>query len=89
VTVCAGRENGEIFLEVNDQGPGIPESERKKIFEQFYHTKNSDLYNVKGVGIGLALVKQIMEKHGGRIAVKSQLGEGSTFRLVFPEAHGS
>ncbi len=89
VTVCAGRENGEIFLEVNDQGPGIPESDREKIFEQFYRTKNSDIYNVKGVGIGLALVKQIMEKHGGRIAVKSQLGEGSTFRLVFPEAHGS
>ena len=74
---------------MNDQGPGIQDSDREKIFEQFYRTKNSDIYNVKGVGIGLALVKQLMEKHGGRITVKSQLGEGSTFRLVFPEAQGS
>lgn len=84
VLVETGRENGMIYLEVSDRGPGIPLSEQDKIFEQFYRARNTDIHNVKGAGLGLALVKRIMESHGGRVTVESRPGEGSKFRLVFP-----
>jgi signal transduction histidine kinase len=84
VLVQTGREDGEIFLEVSDRGLGIPASEQPRIFEQFYRARHTNLHNVKGAGMGLALVKRIMEKHGGRVTLDSQPGEGSRFRLVFP-----
>ena len=86
VLVQAGRENGEVFLEVSDRGLGIPLSEQPKIFEQFYRAKHIEVHNVKGTGMGLALVKRLMEKHNGRVTVESRPGEGSKFRLVFPPA---
>ena len=84
VTVHLGRANGEAYLEVSDQGPGIASSEQERIFEQFYRAPNTDGHHVKGVGIGLALVRRIMARHGGRVTVESQPGKGSQFRLVFP-----
>ena len=84
VTVRSGRDNGSVFVEVADRGPGIPMSEQRKIFEEFYRARTTDAHNVKGAGLGLALVKRIMEGHGGEVTVRSQLGAGSAFRLVFP-----
>jgi signal transduction histidine kinase len=67
-----------------DTGPGIPEQERVRIFEQF-HQVDSSLTKVKGgTGLGLAIAKQIVEMHGGRIWVESTLGKGSTFQMVLP-----
>jgi signal transduction histidine kinase len=86
VLVQTGRTNGELFLEVSDRGLGIPVSEQPKIFEQFYRARHTDVHNVKGAGLGLALVKRIMENHGGRVTVESRPGEGSKLRLVFPPA---
>jgi len=86
VLVQTGRENGEVFLEVSDRGLGIPVSEQPRIFEQFYRARNTEIHNVKGAGMGLALVKRIMERHSGRVTVESRPGEGSKFRLVFPPA---
>jgi signal transduction histidine kinase len=71
---------------VSDRGLGIPVSEQPRIFEQFYRARHTDVHNVKGAGMGLALVKRIMENHGGRVTVESRPGEGSKFRLVFPPA---
>jgi signal transduction histidine kinase len=84
VMVRSGRDNGSFFIEVADRGPGIPVSEQRKIFEEFYRARTTDAHNVKGAGLGLALVKRIMEGHGGEVTVRSQLGAGSAFRLVFP-----
>jgi len=86
VLVQTGRENGAVFLEVSDRGLGIPASEQPRIFEQFYRARHTDVHNVKGAGMGLALVKRIMKNHGGRVTVESRPGEGSKFRLVFPPA---
>jgi signal transduction histidine kinase len=69
-------------LEIADQGVGIPDSERGKIFEQFYRGPNST--DKGGYGLGLFLVKKIVDAHSGTIDVKSEAGRGSTFRLAFP-----
>ncbi len=73
-----------IEIKVRDKGIGIPEGERKKIFEGFYRHAEANRHSTKGVGLGLKIVKHIMSAHGGEIQVESQLGEGSTFSLIFP-----
>ncbi|NVJ85832.1 MAG: GHKL domain-containing protein [Algoriphagus sp.] len=70
-------EAGKIILEVCDTGKGIEEEALSKIFIPFFTTKK------KGSGIGLSLSKQIMRRHKGNIQVRSQLGEGTTFKLIF------
>lgn len=70
-------ENGKIILEVSDSGKGIEEEALAKIFIPFFTTKK------KGSGIGLSLSKQIMRRHKGNIQVKSELGKGTTFKLIF------
>ena len=86
VTVRCGSENGTCFVEVGDEGAGIPASEHGKIFEKFYRIQNAQPLNVPGTGIGLALAKRIMESHKGRISLNSEPGKGSRFRLIFPRA---
>jgi signal transduction histidine kinase len=85
VTVGSGKQDSEIFLRVSDCGPGIAPEERELIFEQFYRAKRSDDQGIQGAGIGLALVKKVMRAHGGKVTLESRVGEGSTFKLTFPE----
>jgi signal transduction histidine kinase len=73
-----------IALEVSDQGIGIPPEDVQKIFDPYYRAQFSDTETRRGAGLGLTLVHQIVEAHGGRVEVESRLGEGSTFRLIFP-----
>jgi len=82
VHLHADEEN--VILEVRDKGIGIPPDEQDGIFEKFYQGKNALRQTVKGAGLGLTLVKHTVEAHGGRVSVKSKVGEGSTFSLVFP-----
>jgi signal transduction histidine kinase len=84
VRVTAKAINGHFNVSVTDTGPGIPEHERARIFEQF-HQVDSSLTNTKGgTGLGLAIAKQIVEMHGGRIWVESTVGKGSTFQMELP-----
>ena len=84
VRVTAKAVNGHFAVSVMDTGPGIPEEEQKRIFEQF-HQVDSSLTKAKGgTGLGLAIAKQIVEMHGGRIWVESTLGKGSTFQMELP-----
>jgi two-component system phosphate regulon sensor histidine kinase PhoR len=78
------RENETVSLEVEDHGIGIAPEHQQKIFETFYRVSGGLVYTTKGSGLGLALVKQIMEVHGGKVLLESTPGKGSTFRLVFP-----
>jgi signal transduction histidine kinase len=73
-----------VILEIKDLGIGIPADDLDKIFDKFYQGKNALRQSVKGTGLGLTLVKHTVEAHGGRISVKSKVGEGSTFSLIFP-----
>jgi signal transduction histidine kinase len=73
-----------VEIKVKDKGIGIPAGEQKKIFEGFYRHSEANRHSAKGVGLGLKIVKHIMEAHGGEIHVESQPGEGSTFSLIFP-----
>jgi two-component system sensor histidine kinase KdpD len=75
-----------VVLRVVDQGPGIPESDRKHIFEPFYSTGPADS---GGVGLGLAIAKGFIEANGGEITVESVPGQGSTFVVAFPVGDGS
>lgn len=70
---------------VKDNGPGIPPEEREKIFNKFYQIEESFTGQVEGAGLGLALVKQITEGHGGRIVLETAIGSGSSFSLLLPE----
>ncbi len=70
-------------LAVADDGIGIPKTYQSAIFDRFFRVPTGDLHPVKGFGLGLAYVRQVVERHGGRIQVASEPGEGSEFRLTF------
>jgi signal transduction histidine kinase len=73
-----------VCLSVSDHGPGIPPEEHERIFERFYRRGSELRRETPGVGIGLSLVKHIVEAHGGRVRVASEIGKGSCFTLELP-----
>ncbi len=77
-------QDGEAVISVEDQGVGIPPGEQDKIFEEFYRVERGLVHTVKGSGLGLSLVKHIVEAHGGRVRVESRPGEGSRFLIHLP-----
>jgi signal transduction histidine kinase len=76
-----------IHLWVEDHGEGIPPSEQEKIFERFYRRGSELRRQTQGVGIGLSIVKHIVEAHGGRVLVRSAPGQGSRFTIELPLNH--
>jgi len=82
------RSGDEIKLQVADHGMGIPISEQSKIFEKFYRVGDPLVHNTKGSGLGLSLVRHIVQAHGGEVAVESTPGKGSTFTIALPLAPG-
>ncbi|MCM8796670.1 MAG: ATP-binding protein [Candidatus Omnitrophica bacterium] len=85
ISVAAKSIDGAIQIDVADTGYGIPQDALEKIFEEFYRVDNPINQTVKGSGLGLSLVKYIVEAHGGKIWVKSRLGSGSTFSFTIPK----
>ena len=81
-----GTDDGSVWVEVRDRGPGIALREQKRIFDEFYRVPTGTVHTAMGTGLGLALVKRLAEAQGGRITVRSALGAGSTFRLTLPAA---
>lgn len=84
VVASAVAESNGIALSVQDQGFGIPAEAHERIFEKFYRLERDNDANVVGTGLGLALVKEIVERHGGRVTFESKVGSGSTFTLHLP-----
>ncbi len=80
ITVRTGHDDGHVWVEVEDTGKGIPPEHLKRIFDPFFTTKPVG----KGTGLGLSLSYGIVNKHSGRIEVTSEVGRGSTFRVVLP-----
>jgi two-component system, OmpR family, phosphate regulon sensor histidine kinase PhoR len=85
ININAGSTNGTLFFEIKDHGIGISQEDQKKIFDKFYRVSHGLVHNKKGTGLGLTLVKKIVEAHKGKIIVESQLGNGSLFRVVLPQ----
>jgi signal transduction histidine kinase len=73
-----------INLSVSDSGPGIPPAEHEKIFERFYRLGSELRRETQGIGIGLSIVRHIVEAHGGRVLVESKVGQGSRFTIELP-----
>lgn len=84
LTVKLNREEENIKLEVTDAGIGIAPREIAHIFDRFYRTKQKSGFEARGSGLGLTLVKHVVESHNGSISVKSMPGEGSTFSIIIP-----
>lgn len=85
IQVSTGSEDSMVFLEVKDRGIGMDKRESERIFDKFYRVSTGLVHNTKGTGLGLALVKHIMDAHKGSITVTSKPGDGSCFRLYFPK----
>ena len=75
------------WLAIRDYGVGISKSDQKHIFDKFYRVSSGDLAKSPGTGLGLSLVKQLVEKLNGKISVTSEVGEGSIFTVCFPLAN--
>jgi signal transduction histidine kinase len=84
IRVETRREGDSVRLTVVDHGIGVAKPEQKKIFEKFYRAEDSLVHETKGSGLGLSLVKHIMDAHGGRVEVDSTPGRGSAFSLLLP-----
>ncbi|HEX3584068.1 MAG TPA: HAMP domain-containing sensor histidine kinase [Thermoanaerobaculia bacterium] len=89
IEVVLRQADGHVILEVQDSGIGIDQKELVRIFDPYYRAQFSDTQTRRGAGLGLTLVQQILDSHGGRVEVESEPGRGSTFRLIFPFAAAS
>jgi two-component system sensor histidine kinase SenX3 len=78
--------DGVVEVTVTDQGVGIPESERDRVFERFFRVDEARSRNTGGTGLGLSIVKHVAQNHGGDVRVWSHQGSGSTFTIRLPEA---
>ena len=84
ISIHTGKERNFAFVEVEDKGIGIAEKDQNKIFEKFFRVTAGNVHNVKGSGIGLSIVKYIMDAHKGKIELSSVVNKGSKFKLLFP-----
>jgi signal transduction histidine kinase len=82
VVVGVDRQAGEVVISVRDRGVGIPPEEQPRIFERYYRARTKA--PVEGLGLGLYITRLIVEAHGGRIWVESEVGKGSTFSFCLP-----
>jgi len=86
VTVSLGYGAADLTVRVSDTGIGIQPKEQERVFERFYQVDGSTSRRYGGIGLGLALVKEIVEAHGGTVAVQSEVGRGSVFSFTLPVA---
>ncbi len=86
VEVKIRHQDGTILLEVSDQGIGIPAEELPHVFTKFYRASTARQAGIRGTGLGLALVKEVVELYQGHIEVTSEVGSGSCFRITLPVA---
>ncbi len=84
VSISARVKDKSLDIAFADNGPGIPSEERAKIFNKFYQIEGSFTGQVQGMGLGLALVKRVVDEHGGHVRVESELGKGSTVIVSLP-----
>ncbi|MCY7360272.1 MAG: ATP-binding protein, partial [Rudanella sp.] len=86
ILVLVFTEDDRLVVAVQDEGPGISPDDQKKMFKRFQRLSAQPTNNEHSSGLGLSIVKALTEKVGAHIEVQSELGKGTTFRLVFPAA---
>jgi signal transduction histidine kinase len=84
VTVSARLADGTVRIDVRDEGPGIDEVDQAGLFERWTRTSASRVSGTGGFGLGLSIVKRLVDAHGGAVGVSSRRGEGATFWVSFP-----
>ena len=84
VWISATKDSGKVRIEVRDNGKGIAPLDQPKVFMRYFHIEYGENFDSPGPGLGLSIVKSVVEKHGGKISVQSKLGEGSTFTIEIP-----
>jgi signal transduction histidine kinase len=87
ITIKCIRQADYVIFSVKDEGIGITKEQQKHIFDKFYRVPTGDVHSVKGFGLGLSYVKQIVELHRGTIGVQSQPGHGTEFTIAIPDIH--
>ena len=87
VTVTACQKEKHIYLSVEDTGSGIPEDFRERVFEPFFRVDKSRSRELGGVGLGLALVREIVRVHDGSITVRANPSGGTIFEVMFPQGY--
>jgi two-component system phosphate regulon sensor histidine kinase PhoR len=86
IAVLARAAGNAVEIVVQDNGPGIPGADQKRIFDKFYRGKDPLERTIEGSGLGLSMVKHVVEAHGGKVSVKSELGKGAAFSVLLPAA---
>jgi two-component system phosphate regulon sensor histidine kinase PhoR len=86
IALEARSSGATVYITVSDNGPGIPFPEQKRIFRKFYRARDPLHRTIEGSGLGLAMVKHIVNGHGGQVSVSSELGHGATFTIALPAA---
>lgn len=89
VDVTVRNRDGFVLLEIADEGKGIPDEDKKKIFDKFYRVGNEDTRTTKGTGLGLYLVKSLVEEHNGSISVRDNEPNGTIFSIQLPATERS
>ena len=84
ILVSASANGTEVIFTVSDTGIGIPRADQSRIFERFYRVDVARSREVGGTGLGLSIAKHLVEVHGGRIWVESEVGQGSQFHFTVP-----
>ncbi|MFH1841277.1 MAG: HAMP domain-containing sensor histidine kinase [Candidatus Nealsonbacteria bacterium] len=84
INIKLEKRNGNIYFEVEDNGVGVPEEDKKYLFQKFFRSQNALRHQTQGSGLGLYIAKSIVERSGGKIGFKSEENKGSTFWFTFP-----
>ena len=85
VVISAIESRRNVQIVVSDNGIGIPDADKDRVFERFYRVPTKDIHDIRGYGIGLSYVKQVMKILNGRIELKDNFPQGSVFTLTFPK----
>ena len=86
ITIRAREEDAGVRIDVSDRGIGISPEDQERLFTKFFRADNSSTREVSGSGLGLYITKHLIEAHGGRIWASSQIGQGTTFSIIWPKA---